>query len=75
MRVRRVGADVVTATTQSEPLTGDVAILGMLQYMAPEQLEGHEADARAEFVRSTATAGADTARRAGCRYHEHDSVD
>ena len=37
------------ATTQSEPLTGDGAILGTLQYMAPEQLEGHEADVRSDI--------------------------
>jgi serine/threonine-protein kinase len=37
------------ATTQTEPLTGRGTILGTLQYMAPEQLEGKEADTRTDI--------------------------
>ncbi len=35
--------------TISAPLTGHDTLLGTLQYMAPEQFEGHEADARSDI--------------------------
>jgi serine/threonine protein kinase len=37
------------APTASSPLTGAGSILGTFQYMAPEQLEGQEADARTDI--------------------------
>ncbi len=35
--------------TRALPLTGVGTVIGTFQYMAPEQIEGHEADARADI--------------------------
>ncbi len=43
------GAQLSQLPTASEPLTAQGTILGTLQYMAPEQLEGKEADARTDI--------------------------
>ena len=45
-----VAIDSMTAMpTQAQPLTAQGTIVGTFQYMAPEQIEGAEADARADI--------------------------
>lgn len=39
----------ISALTRTTPLTGADTILGTMQYMAPEQLEGKEADVRSDI--------------------------
>jgi len=45
----RSAAELTTFPTQAAPVTREGSLLGTVQYMAPEQLEGHEADARSDI--------------------------
>jgi len=50
-----VRGDSTQSPTMSQPLTAEGTILGTFQYMAPEQLEGREADARTDIFAFGAT--------------------
>jgi eukaryotic-like serine/threonine-protein kinase len=42
-------AELTTMATTSKPLTAEGTLVGTFQYMAPEQLEGRETDARSDI--------------------------
>ena len=58
------------APTREQPLTEEGTILGTFQYMAPEQLEGDEADARTDIFALGARALRDGDGPAGVRGQE-----
>src|SRR5260221_10168515 len=55
MRARGQVPDSSAVATQTEPMTAEGTIIGTLQYMAPEQLEGKDADARTDIFAFGAT--------------------
>ena len=51
VKANRAPSSGLTQTVMSanDPLTAEGTVVGTFQYMAPEQLEGHEADARSDI--------------------------